>query len=67
MNQKEIDELAIQWNKTKDPKYKKLWYKKVGEAANGLDRTERWRLSVSSCNKTDDGTYVFIGKRTRLI
>ena len=67
MNQKEIDELAIQWNKTKDPKYKELWYKKVGEAANGIDRTKRWRLSVSSCNKTDDGTYVFIGKRTRLV
>ena len=67
MNQKEIDELAIQWNKTKDPKSKELWYKKVGEAANGIDRTKRWRLSVSSSNKTDDGTYVFIGKRTRLV
>ena len=47
MNQKEIDELAIQWN--------------------GINRTERWRLSISSCNKTDDGKYVFIGKRTRFV
>ena len=26
---KDPDELANLWNKTKDPKYKKLWYKTV--------------------------------------
>ena len=62
-----LDEIANEYNKTKDPRLKKLWYKKVGEAANGIDHTERWRLSVSFSNKTDDGTYVFIGKRTRLV
>tara|TARA_R100001086_G_scaffold161479_1_gene86968 strand:- start:411 stop:614 length:204 start_codon:yes stop_codon:yes gene_type:complete len=67
MSQREIDELAIQWNNTKDPKYKKLWYKKVREAANGIDRTQRWRLSISSCNKANDGTYVLIGKRIRSV
>ncbi len=25
--QKKIDEIANMWNKTKDPKYKDLWYK----------------------------------------
>ena len=67
MSQKELDELASQWNNTKDPKYKKLWYKKVKEAANGIDSTQRWRLSVSSCNKANDGTYVLIGKRIRSV
>ena len=33
--QKEIDEAANNWNKTKDPKYKDLWYKLVKEYANG--------------------------------
>ena len=55
--QKQIDEAANKWNKTKDPKYKKLWYKKVGEAANGIDNIER--RSVSSCRsyEGDDSQY----------
>ena len=28
---KDPDELANLWNKTKDPKYKKLWYKLIEE------------------------------------
>ena len=31
MTQKKIDELAVLWNKTKDPKYKNLWYKLIKE------------------------------------
>ena len=27
--QREIDEAANMWNKTKDPKYKNLWYKLI--------------------------------------
>ena len=34
-SQTEIDNLAVLWNKTKDLKYKKLWYKKVKEFAYG--------------------------------
>ena len=34
-NQKRLDKLANLWNKTKDPKYKKLWYEEVKEWANG--------------------------------
>ena len=61
-----LDEIANEYNKTKDPKLKKLWYKKVKEFANnGLNNSKRRVVSISSCNKTDDGTYVFIGKRIR--
>jgi hypothetical protein len=58
-----IDEAAIMWNKTKDPKYKNLWYKLIKEFVDGSYNLKRWNVSVSSCNKTDDGTYVVIGKR----
>ena len=29
--QQKINEAAIMWNKTKDPKYKDLWYKLIKE------------------------------------
>ena len=62
---KKIDDAAIMWNKTKDPQYKYLWYKLVKEHANGIDNSKRRVVSVSSCNKTDDGSYLVIG-RSRL-
>ena len=61
--QSKIDEAAIMWNKTKDPKYKKLWYKLIRKWCDGSNNIERWNVSVSSINKADDGTYVIIGKR----
>ena len=61
----QIDKIAIEYNKTKDPKYKDLWYKKVKEWANGPHNIKRWNVSVSSVNKADDGTYVISGKRIR--
>ena len=61
-----INEVAIRWNKTKDPKDKDLWYKLIKEYANGPHNIERWNVSVSSVNKADDGTYVISGKRNRL-
>ena len=60
-----IDEAANMWEKTKDPKYKDLWYKLVKEFANGTYYPKRWNVSVSSHHKADDGTYVVIGKRIR--
>ena len=60
---KEIDRVAKLWEKTRDPKYKDLWYKLVKEWANGLDNSERRIVSISSCHKADDGTYVIVGKR----
>ena len=29
VNQKQIDDAAIMWNKTKDPKYKDEWYRLI--------------------------------------
>ena len=45
--QEKLDELANNWNKTKDPKYKKLWY----EIIHGLDYIERRPVSTYSYNK----------------
>jgi len=48
-----INEVAIRWNKTKDPKDKDLWYKLIKEY--GLNNTKRRTLSTDSSDKTDDG------------
>ena len=56
-----LDEIANDYNKTKDPELKKLWYKKVKEFANGPHNTKRRIVSVSAINKADDGTYIFVG------
>jgi len=61
--QKEIDEAANNYNKTKDPQYKDLWYKLVKEFANdGLNNSKRRVVSVSGCHKGDDGGYIIIGQ-----
>ena len=48
-----INEAANNWNKTKDPKYKELWYKLIKEW-NGINNTKRWNVSSDSSDKTDD-------------
>ena len=58
---KDLDEIANRYNKTKDIKYKNLWYKLVKEFANGTNNTKRRIVSINSCIKNDDGTYTFIG------
>ena len=62
-----IDQAAIMWNKTKDPKYKDLWYKLIKDYSYGSHNIERWNVSVSSVNKADDGTYVISGRRIRSV
>ena len=57
-----LDDLAREYNRTKDPELKKLWYEKVKEWANGSYNLKRRIVSVSSVNKRDDGTYLIIGK-----
>ena len=57
---KKIEDAAIMWNKTKDSKYKDLWYKLIKDNY-GTDNFRRRTLSISSCHKADDGTYIFIG------
>ena len=65
MTQKKIDDLAILWNKTKDPKYKDLWYKLIKEFANGPNNMERRSVSTDSSYKTDDG-WNSVDKQRRL-
>ena len=60
VNQKKIDEAAKLWEKTKDPKYKDLWYKYIKEYVNGPNNIERRTVPVNSSVKTDDGTYKVI-------
>ena len=55
MSLKKINEVAIKWNKTKDPKDKKLWYELIKEY--GLNNTKRWNVSSSSRDETDDGRH----------
>ena len=45
-----IDEVAIKWNKTKDPKDKDEWYKLIKEM-HGLNNLKRRTVSTDSCNK----------------
>ena len=63
--QKKIDEAAQMWEKTKDPKYKTLWYKLIKEHVNGTNNFKRRVVSINSVVKANDGTCVFIG-RSRL-
>jgi len=65
ITQDQIDQAAIQYNQTKDPKYKELWYKLIEEYANGIDNSKRRIVSVDSCHKRDDGTYLVI-RRSRM-
>ena len=60
VNQKKIDNIANLWEKTKDPKYKNLWYQLVKEFADGPHNIKRWTVSTTSSVKTDDGTYKVI-------
>ena len=46
-----IDEAAVMWNKTKDPKYKDLWYKLIEEFINGIDNTDRRIVSFNNRRK----------------
>ena len=58
MTLKKINEVAIRWNKMKDPKDKELWYKLIKEW-NGINNTKRWNVSSDSSDKTDNGKHIF--------
>ena len=53
-----IDEAANNWHKTRDQKYKDLWYKLVREYANGPHNIIRRRLQSRAGDKAD------VSKRT---
>ena len=57
---KKIDSVANLWEKTKDPKYKDLWYKYIREFANGPNYIERRIVSIDSSVKTDNGKHIII-------
>ena len=58
---KKIDDVANLWEKTKDPKYKDLWYKYIKEYVNGINNTDRRNVSSSSGDERNDRRNV-IGK-----
>ena len=49
---KKIDQVANLWDKTKDPKYKDLWYKLIKEM-HGLNNSERRTVSIDTSNQED--------------
>ncbi len=49
------DELAREYNKTKDKTYKDLWYKKIKEYANGLNNSKRQSVSTHSSDRKNPG------------
>ena len=58
-NTKELDSIAILWNKTKDIRYKELWYQKVkewhGKNINNINTSVRWNVNTRKIqfNKRD--------------
>ena len=62
---KDLDKLANLWNKTREPKYKDLWYQLVKEYANGPHNIKRRPVSTNSSHKTDDG-WNSVDKRNKL-
>jgi hypothetical protein len=53
--QNRIDKAANDYNRTKDDRYKNLWYKLVKEFANGPHNIKRWTIPVNTSVKTDSG------------
>jgi hypothetical protein len=53
--QNKIDKAANDYNRTKDNKYKNLWYKLVKEFAYGPHNIKRWTIPVDTSIKTDPG------------
>ena len=49
--QNRIDKAANDYNRTKDEKYKKLWYDLIRKADNGSDYSDRRDISSGSSNK----------------
>jgi hypothetical protein len=51
--QNKIDKAANDYNRTKDPKYKNLWYKLIKEYVNGSYNFERWSVPINTDNNTN--------------
>ena len=47
---------TIKWGKkTKDPKYKNLWYQLIKEFSDGADNLEQRTVSTNSSHEENDG------------
>ncbi len=55
--QEKIDKAANDWNRTKDPKYKDLWYRLIKEYVGGSHNIQRRTIQSYTSNKTDDGRH----------
>ena len=65
MIQKKIDNVAIMWNKTKNPKYEDEWYRLIkewyGKDINNTNNTVRWNVSKREVRfgKTNGSTRMY--------
>tara|TARA_Y100000114_G_scaffold132175_1_gene130788 strand:- start:275 stop:463 length:189 start_codon:yes stop_codon:yes gene_type:complete len=50
-DQSKLDIIANLWNKTKNPKYKNLWYELIKEFTNGSYNIKRRPVSTYPSNK----------------
>ncbi len=57
MTQERMDEVANLWEKTKDPKYKELWYKLIKEFANGTNNYGRRDISSNTGDEKTPGRH----------
>jgi hypothetical protein len=51
--QEKIDKAANDWNRTKDPKYKDLWYKLIKEYIGGSYNIQRRTIQSHTSDKAD--------------
>jgi hypothetical protein len=49
--------VANLWEKTKDPKYKNLWYEYIREFANGPNNIKRWTVPTNSSDKRNNAKH----------
>ena len=57
MTIEKINQEAILWEKTKDPKYKDLWYNYIKEWSDGVNNLDRRDVSSGASDKRDAGKY----------
>ena len=55
MTRERMDEVANLWEKTRDPKYKELWYKLIKEFANGSNNIKRRDISSDTGDEKTPG------------
>ena len=49
-----LDAIANEYHKTKDPYYKDLWYKKIKEVISGINHTSGWDLQSDTSYERND-------------